>query len=98
MIQVHLLLPLPALLVFLETSGLAFEPGSGKAKGVFPLYYLRGLEAQLVAVGGSALDCCLLQDKVGPHLTLYFHEIYVTVAVAAAKPLAFTSCRTRWAK
>ena len=57
------------------TSGLAFEPGSGKAKGVFPLYYLRGLEAQLVAVGGSALDCCLLQDKVG-HLYLFFNSVF----------------------
>jgi hypothetical protein len=45
-------------------AGLAYEPGSGKSKGVFPLYYLRGLEAQLLAIGGSALDCCLLQDKV----------------------------------
>jgi hypothetical protein len=33
-------------------------------KGVWPLVYLRGLEVQLVAVGDTALDCVLLQDKV----------------------------------
>jgi hypothetical protein len=51
-----------------HTPGLAFDPGAGKAKGIFPLSYLRGLEAQLLAVGPSALDVCLLQDKVPQHL------------------------------
>lgn len=44
--------------------GLALDLDSGRAKGVIPLYYLKDLEVYLLAVGQSALDCCLLQDKV----------------------------------
>lgn len=52
----------PALGVALACpAGLAFDPLAGRTKGAWPLYYLRGLEAQVLAIAGSHLDALLLQ-------------------------------------
>jgi isoaspartyl dipeptidase IadA len=67
----------------LRSKGLAYELSSGKSKGVFPLYYLRGLEVMLVAFGASALDCCLLQDKARQSIDRAFRR---PLAKAAAGP------------
>lgn len=54
---------------------------------MFPLCFLRGLEAQLVAIGGSALDCCLLQDKVRTN-ALLMHGWLACIAVSLHHTLA----------
>jgi hypothetical protein len=70
---------------------------------VFPLYYLRGLESQLIAIAPSGLDCCLLQDKVsnlqleavcslkrGLPLIFQLHENVALVHHMEMRPLCIT--------
>ncbi|MBV9159367.1 MAG: ATP-grasp domain-containing protein [Candidatus Kaiserbacteria bacterium] len=58
--------PKPNMSVFdiwhqLRRKGLAFMPGKDEW-GVFPLYWLRGMKAQLIALGGSAEEMRVLRE------------------------------------